>query len=177
MMIKAFNNSIQRFDLALILYISELNGRRILDRFFYLASKIGDGHLYVLIGIFLIFSSMQGRIKILFAGLLAFAIELPIYFIIKRYVKRKRPFEQIENFKKLIAPPDKYSFPSGHTAAAFVMASVFSFVFPLFCTILYFLASLIGFSRLYLRVHYPTDILAGCLLGILSAKFSLWIIF
>ena len=176
-MIKAFNNSIQRFDLALILYISQLNGRRISDRLFYLVSKIGDGHLYVLIGIFLMFASVQGSIKILYAGLLAFAIELPVYFIVKKYVKRKRPFEQIENFRKLIVPPDKYSFPSGHTAAAFVMASVFSFVFPIFSALLYFLASLIGFSRLYLRVHYPTDILAGCLLGILSAKFSLWIIF
>ena len=82
MMIKIFNNSIQRFDLALILYISQLNGRRILDRFFYLISRIGDGHLYVLIGIFLIFSSIQGSVKILFAGLLAFVIELPIYFIV-----------------------------------------------------------------------------------------------
>ena len=176
-MIRTFNNSIQRFDLALILYISHLNGRRILDKSFYLISKLGDGHLYVLIGILLLFASFQSSISILLAGLMGFAIELPVYFIVKKYVKRQRPFEQIENFKQLIVPPDKYSFPSGHTAAAFVMASVFSFQFPAISIALYFFSALIGFSRLYLRVHYPTDILAGCLLGILSGKFSLWLIF
>jgi undecaprenyl-diphosphatase len=73
-------------------------------------------------------------------------------------------------------PPDKYSFPSGHTAAAFVMASIFSVNFSSLSLILFALASLIGFSRLYLQVHYLTDIFAGVMLGLISANLSMWII-
>ncbi|MEJ2054777.1 MAG: phosphatase PAP2 family protein [Calditrichaceae bacterium] len=176
-MIKTFNNSIQKFDSVLFLYISGLNNHRIVDRVFYVISKIGDGPLYIIVGISLVLKPDEIGLNLLFAGLLAFTIELPVYFIVKRYVKRLRPFEKMDNIKHLIVPPDKYSFPSGHTAAAFVMATVFSYHFPAVSPWLYLAASLIGFSRLYLRVHFPTDVMAGVTLGILSANISLWIIF
>lgn len=175
-MIRAFGNSIQRFDIALILYVSQLNGRYIIDKTFYLFSRIGDGPPYILAGIMLILGPIQDGSKILSIGLLAFSIELPVYFIVKKMVKRLRPFEQIQNINHLIAPPDKYSFPSGHTAAAFIMAIIFSSQFSILGPWLYLLAILIGFSRIYLKVHYLTVIIAGSLLGILSANLSIWIL-
>jgi undecaprenyl-diphosphatase len=175
-MIRAFGNSIQQFDIALILYISQLNGRYVVDKTFYLISRTGDGPFYVITGIMLILGPVQDGLMISSVGALAFCIELPIYFIVKKYVKRLRPFEQMQYINHLIAPPDKYSFPSGHTAAAFVMATIFSVYFSNLSLILYVMASFIGFSRLYLRVHYPTDIFAGAVLGILSANISIWIL-
>jgi undecaprenyl-diphosphatase len=175
-MIRTFGNSIQRFDITLILYISQLNGKYIIDKTFYLISRMGDGPLYILAGIILILGPIQNGSKILIIGLLAFSIELPVYFIVKKYVKRLRPFEHMQNINYLITPPDRYSFPSGHTAAAFVMAIIFSSQFSILSPWLYLLATLIGFSRLYLKVHYLTDIIAGSLLGILSANLSIWIL-
>lgn len=175
-MIRAFGNTIQRFDIALILYISQFSRKYFIDKIFHLLTRIGDGPLYVLAGILLLFGPIEGGLKIFYMAALALTIELPIYFVVKKYVKRLRPFEKMQNINHLIAPPDKYSFPSGHTAAAFVMAIIFSTHFSVLSTWLYILAILIGISRLYLRVHYPTDIVAGAVLGIISANTSLWIL-
>jgi undecaprenyl-diphosphatase len=88
-----------------------------------------------------------------------------------------RPFDKVENLNHLIQPPDKYSFPSGHTAAAFLVAAILSHQFSDLTSVLYIWAILTGISRIYLRVHFPTDVLFGIILGLYSAQFGLWIVF
>jgi undecaprenyl-diphosphatase len=92
--------------------------------------------------------------------------------ILKPLIHRSRPFIVLENLKILIQKPTSYSFPSGHTTAAFSVAGSFiknlsrkwSKIFILL------LAFLVSFSRLYLLVHYFSDVLAGAILGLLSAN-------
>lgn len=87
--------------------------------------------------------------------------------ILKPLVARPRPFMSDSDVKLLISPPTDYSFPSGHTAVSFT--SAFSLLFSK-CKLWIpsmIMASLIGFSRLYLYVHYPTDVFAGVLLGLI----------
>ena len=67
---------------------------------------------------------------------------------------------------RLITPSDKFSFPSGHTAAAFVFANIVVAFFPSLSIPLYLFATLVGLSRVMLGVHYPGDILAGMVLGL-----------
>ena len=88
--------------------------------------------------------------------------------ILKPLVARLRPFTVNTAVELLIPPPTDFSFPSGHTYASFASASaIFSNNRKIRIPAL-ILASLIAFSRLYLYVHYPTDVLFGILFGILA---------
>ncbi len=105
--------------------------------------------------------------------LLAMSIEKTTYFFLKKRFKRQRPLVKLPNVKQVIAPPDEFSFPSGHTASAFCMAIMLSCFFPALATLFFILASLTGLSRLVLQVHFPLDVLAGSALGIAAGYWVL----
>jgi membrane-associated phospholipid phosphatase len=86
--------------------------------------------------------------------------------ILKNVFCRIRPFNAMPGLMALIPKPGSYSFPSGHTTTAFAAATVIAICLPKKFGIMgYILAVLIGFSRMYLGVHYPSDVLAGIILG------------
>ena len=83
---------------------------------------------------------------------------------IKLVVPRHRPFEH------QIGPSEKtHSFPSGHSATSFAAATALTYFAPRYRAAFYTLAALIALSRLYNGVHYPTDVVAGAVLGVLVA--------
>ncbi len=139
-------------------------------RWIRLISRTGDGHFYILLALFLAVIEQQG-FWFLVVGLIAFMFELPSYFVLKKAFKRSRPCDLLVSAH--IQPSDKFSLPSGHTAAAFLMATLIAHFYPGFALIAYTWASLIGLSRVLLGVHFPTDIIAGASLGIVSAWISL----
>lgn len=128
-------------------------------------SRTGDGHLYVLAGLLLwLFEPQQGAL-FFGAGLTAYVCEVSLYLALKNLIKRDRPAITIKTYKPWITPSDKFSFPSGHTAAAFLFACLVALFYPGFAVLCYMWASAIGVSRVLLGVHYPSDIAAGALLG------------
>ena len=80
-----------------------------------------------------------------------------------------RPCNVFTNFPMLIARPTSYSFPSGHTSSSFAAALILTLRHKKVGWLAYIPAVLIAFSRIFLFVHYPTDVLAGILLGTLAA--------
>ena len=160
-----------------VLHLVNTNQKQIrVRKFFYLISRSGDAYIYCLVPlIYLIYFPEIGH-PMLTILLIAFSIDLSIYFLVKNTICRVRPFEGSDKIPQLIKPPDKFSFPSGHTAAAFLFATIISSFVPTMAYIVFPWAILLGISRVFLGIHYPTDIIAGVLLGMGSA-FSAFIIY
>ena len=141
-----------------------------------LISKTGDGYLYLVAGITLYLFEPEHGALFLYSALLAYSLELPLYVILKKSFKRQRPCDLLINFKAHISPSDKFSLPSGHTAAAFLMASLLAHFYPGISLLVYAWAAFIGLSRVLLGVHYPSDIVVGALLGKTISLLSLLIL-
>jgi undecaprenyl-diphosphatase len=164
--------SIQKYDVFIFTWLINARMYSALTKASRYLSKTGDGQLYLLvIGTLYWLEGIESLC--LHAVLLAFLIERPIYFVLKNSLKRNRPEAALKNFRSIITPSDQFSFPSGHTSAAFMMATLLGYYFPPLTIPLYCWATLVGCSRVVLGVHFPTDILVGALLGISTALFSL----
>ncbi len=164
---------IAKLDLAFSLFCLQHRFRLPLSRLSKAVSHTGDGHLYVVLGLLAWWlGGEQGQLFLL-AGLLAFAMELPIYWLAKNLFKRRRPQELSELVTSFITPSDRYSLPSGHTAAAFLMASLISYCFPPLGLFALVWAGCIGASRILLGVHFLTDVVLGSILGLVCAQFAI----
>lgn len=133
------------------------------------------GLIWIVIGVILLFPKKTRRAGILSLLALLSAHLLCNYFL-KDYVARVRPFDVIPGLVCLIERPTDWSFPSGHTMTAFASAIVIlrSCKKPIGVPVM-ILACLMAFSRLYVGVHYPTDVFFGAVLGILIGLIFFWI--
>ena len=131
-------------------------------------SMLGNvGAIWIVCAVVLLVIPKTRKVGVVLA--VSLAIEaLCCNVILKPLVARIRPFDVNTAVQLLISPPKDFSFPSGHTGAAFAAASALFFSKNRLWIPSLVLAILIAFSRLYLYVHYPTDVLGGILLGILS---------
>ncbi|MDE7325594.1 MAG: phosphatase PAP2 family protein [Lachnospiraceae bacterium] len=133
-----------------------------------LFSRLGDfGLVWILLAVVLLCIPKYRRLGLVVAAALL-ADLLLCNILIKPLVARTRPYDINTLVELIVAKPLDYSFPSGHTAAAFAAVSSMFFVKNRLWIPAGILAVLIAFSRMYLYVHYPTDILGGIVVGIVS---------
>jgi undecaprenyl-diphosphatase len=166
-------NGLLYLDTSTYLWLKKLQHHFLLSRLNLIVSHSGDGQLYIAIAIGVWLFQPNTSEDFLKAGLLAFSIELPIFLLLKSAVKRDRPFVRLENCTKALQPSDKFSMPSGHTAAAFVVAGLITNFYSDYSVLVYCWACLIGNSRVATGVHYPSDVIAGAALGSSALYISL----
>ena len=156
---------ISNLDINILNFIRDNLSNPVMDKIMIFITTLGDkGILWIIIGIILL--SMKKYRKVGFILLIALLVNALIgEGILKNIVQRPRAFITYPDISIIINPPTSFSFPSGHTASSFAAAVVLGHYFKKWSFLFYFLATLIAFSRLYLFVHYPSDIIVGIALG------------
>lgn len=129
------------------------------------ATRAGDGWLWSFCGVALLASHDADRYAAVVAALLAAAMGIVLFRVLKKAVGRKRPCVIEPHCWATLLPPDQFSFPSGHTMTAFSIALVIGYFYPGLEGPLYLLAASIAISRIVLGMHFLSDVLAGILLG------------
>ncbi len=155
-------NSIQDFDRRMLLVLQQ--SQSWLAQHSRAVSRSADGYLYVLIGGLISLMAADGQ-RFLWHILVAFAIERGTYWVLKNGLKRKRPAQALPGFESHINAADEFSFPSGHTSAAFLFVTLLVLHFGPLLMPLYLWSMAVGMSRVYLGVHFPTDTVVGAALG------------
>lgn len=155
-------------DVTILNYVQDHFHNKITDFIFTLLSRIGNaGAIWIAFAAFLGFEKHARR----YAFMLFFSIALAhlISQILKPVIGRPRPFVAYPGRQLLIHTPGGYSCPSGHSASSFAAATILLVADKPLGIAALILAFSIAFSRIFLFVHYPSDTLAGSILGVLSA--------
>ena len=160
------------FEIKILDFIRERFACPFLDAVMPLITSLANGGIIWIIAAVLLLIFKKSR-KTGFSVALALITGLIIgNLILKNLVGRIRPYEFNEGVEILVARLSDYSFPSGHTLASFEAATVLMIRDKRIGVPALILAVIIAFSRLYLYVHYPTDVLAGMILGVSIGIFA-----
>ncbi|BCN31297.1 phosphatase PAP2 family protein [Anaeromicropila herbilytica] len=162
---------IEKIDRFILLFTQNKIRLRKLNYLMKFITMLGDyGGVWLLISGGLLLSRKTRKVAILsFISLILCYLVNNI--IIKNVVHRKRPFNQYEDIEELVKKPKDYSFPSGHTCGSFAAAGIYiRFLHGKIARFSILLASIIGYSRIYVGVHYPSDVVIGGMIGILGSQ-------
>jgi undecaprenyl-diphosphatase len=130
------------------------------------ATRLGDGWLWYSLGGLLLAVGGTQRYAAVGAAGSAALVGVGVFKILKRFSHRPRPCQFEPHCWSKVLPPDKFSFPSGHTMTAFSIALVLSYFYRGVEFPLYFMAISIAVSRIVLGMHFLSDVLAGAILGV-----------
>ena len=159
--------SIHNFDLKAFDWCLRRKNRALTIPAARVCSYTANGPLYALAGLIFVLLQNWPLVQLLIAG---FAVERICYFFLKTLFRRNRPPAAIPGYRSVIEPADQFSFPSGHTSAAFLVAGALAFALPWSAWFMYPWAVGVGISRVVLGVHFPTDTMAGAAMGFIICQ-------
>lgn len=156
-------------DRAIMNFVQQNLHTAFTDVFFPIVTILGDhGLVWFCLIIVLLLTKKYRRC----GGMLLLTLTITFFlgeFVLKPIIARPRPFIDNPNVLLLIPPPNGYSCPSNHASSSFAVAAMLCFYEKKSGIAALVLASLIAFSRIFLFVHYPTDVLLGAAMGILCS--------
>ena len=170
-----FLQSVQNLDGEILLQIQQHLRTDMLTRFMKIVTFLGNGGWFWILCAVVLLAIPKTR-KTGYAAVFSLIFgAIVTNLLLKNIVARPRPFAEIEALIPLIAKPTDFSFPSGHTTASFAVALVMLRMLPKKIGIpAVVLAALVAFSRLYLGVHYPTDVLVGFVVALVGSSLAVW---
>jgi len=150
-----------------------IHRRPVVRTYFAAVSRLGDGVAwYTLLAVLPLFFGSSAIIPGLHMAATGI-VGVLVYKILKRNLLRERPFHSHRGVVALVNPLDRHSFPSGHTLHAVSFSLMLAHYYPELMWLVLPFAVSVAASRAVLGLHYPTDVLAGGLLGWLLAAASL----
>lgn len=157
---------IREIDFMVLDYIREHLRNGFLDNIMPIVTSFGNmGMIWVVVALIISAKAKYRKCSItMMLGMIAGVILGN--FVVKNIVRRERPCWINEIGDMLIANPQDFSFPSGHTMSSFIAATILCYYDKRLGIPSFSVAILIAFSRMYLYVHFPTDIIGGALLGV-----------
>ena len=153
-------------DRRIMLRVNRWQAPRWIRRWMVFASRGGDGWLWSAVGLVVLFWGADRRFEALEAGFLAVGAGQVTFFILKRLIDRERPCATQTHCWASLLPPDRFSFPSGHTITAFAITFSLGLYYPTLLAGLIFCALSVAASRVILGLHYLSDVLIGIVIGI-----------
>lgn len=170
-------DTLLNLDGGFLLFLQESVRNPILDNLMIFITSLGNGGMIWNVATIALLIPKKTRK----AGIMSAAALLGSLIInnniVKDIVQRPRPFVTFADLQIIIPTPSEFSFPSGHTSSSFAAAAVFYRHLPKKIGLpSVILAGLIGFSRLYVGVHYPTDVIAGVIMGILLSYLAEYLV-
>jgi len=165
-------------DARLYLAINHLPHTPVANTFMYFVTTIMNGGFGWILGLLLatLIDRKRNRQALLQVIPPLWIATMTVEYPIKYYFRRRRPFVDVVQAIAVGKKPGTYSFPSGHSAAAFAGAWLLWRHYPRLAPLWYALAGVVGFSRIYLGAHYPGDVLSGALSGTAIAEAARWVI-
>jgi len=166
---RLLGNYIRLGDRKLFYIINKSISCSFLNRIMPFITELGGALFSSALPIILIIINI-GKSRVLGIELLA-SLSVSQIFVhtLKKLLSRERPYNILKNINTFGIKLKDYSFPSGHTTASFSMATVLSYYMPQLMIAFVFVALIVGISRIYLAVHYPSDVLVGIVLGTVSS--------
>ncbi len=163
-------NLIQSIDVNLLIFIQEKMHTTVMNKIMPIITSLGNaGFIWVVITMLFLINRKYRKVGFMMVlGLIL--VTILGEGIIKHVVHRTRPCVDMPTVEMLIKKPTSYSFPSGHTSSSFVAVGILMNNVRKYGIYALLVAVLIAFSRLYLFVHYPSDVVGGITLGLVCAK-------
>mgnify|MGYP002409371894 FL=1 len=162
-------NILRQFDNYLIKLINHRIKNDFLDKFMYRITDLGGAIFSTIFALVLVLFGNDFIRLIGLEALVVMGLSQIVVQSLKLILSRQRPYKIIEQLHTFGINLKDYSFPSGHTTASFSIATVLALNIPIISLLTFLIATIIGMSRIYLGVHYPTDVVAGIILGVGSS--------